>query len=137
MPRPKGKPSTTLIEQMLDEASWLLSHAQALGDYGRFEEAAAELVRAADCEEQVACLLESDRQELEAAIHRVSAATCREKLGHYPRAVTLLRGALSATLREDYRTRVEQQLARCLALAYKELKRVPRQVQRKPAPVLP
>jgi hypothetical protein len=86
---------------MLGEASWLLSHAPALADYGRSEEAAGELARAASCEEQVACLLEADGQELEAAIHRVSAAACYGKLGQSTRAVTLLRAALSADLRDD------------------------------------
>jgi hypothetical protein len=123
MPRPKGKPSAALIDQMLGEASWLLSHAQALGDYGRQEEAAAELARAATCEEQVACLLEADGQEREAAIHRVSAASCHERLGQYARAVTLLRAALAADFPDDYRARVEQQRVRCLDQARKELRR--------------
>jgi hypothetical protein len=136
MSRPKGKPAA-LIDQMLGEASWLLSHAQALGDYGRQEEEAAELARAASCEEQVACLLDADGQELEAAIHRVSAASCYEKLRQYARAVTLLRAALSAELHADYRTRVEQELARCLAQARKELNRAAKRVSRKPSSALP
>src|SRR5258707_15593957 len=115
MPRLKGKPSAALLEQMLDEASWLLSHAQALGDYGRQEEAAAERARAAGCEEEVAWLLEADGQEREAAIHRVSAASCHEKLGQYARAVTFLRAALSADLPHAYIARVEEQLPPCLA----------------------
>jgi hypothetical protein len=123
MPRSKGKTSAALIDQMLGEASWLLSHAQALSDYGRQEEAAAEWARAAGCEEQVACLLEADGQEREAAIHRVSAASCSEKLGQYARAVTLLHAALSVPLPTDYRARVQQQLARALAQAHKELSR--------------
>jgi hypothetical protein len=131
MSRPKGKPSATLIDQMLGEASWLLSHAQALGDYGRREEADAELGRAASCEEQVACLLDADGQELDAAIHRVSAASCYEKLGQYVRAVTLLRAALSAPLHDDYRARVEQLLAPCLARVQKELNRAARRGSRK------
>src|SRR5436309_9093402 len=110
MGRSKGKPSPALIDQMLGEASWLLSHAQALNDYGRQQETAAELVRAAACEEQVACLLDADTQELEAAIHRVSAASCCEKLRQYTRAVTLLRAAFTAPLHDDYLARVEQQL---------------------------
>jgi hypothetical protein len=108
---------------MLGEASWLLSHAQALADYGRREEAAAELARAALCEEQVACLLEADGQELEAAVHRVSAASCYEQLGQYARAVTLLRAALSAELRPSYRAEIERQRDRCLKQAGKELRR--------------
>ncbi len=47
MSRPKNKLSAARIDQMLGEASWLLSHAQALADYGRPEEAAAERARAA------------------------------------------------------------------------------------------
>jgi hypothetical protein len=121
MPQSKGKPAAVLIDQMLGEASWLLSHAQALRAYGRQEEAAAEWVRAAGCEEQVACLLDADGQENEAAIHRVSAASCFEQLGQYARAVTLLRAALTAPLSEDYRARVQQQLARSLKEAQKEV----------------
>jgi tetratricopeptide (TPR) repeat protein len=137
MARPKGKPSAALVEQMLDEASWLLSHAQALDDYGRHEEAAAEQSRAASCEEQVACLLDADRQELEAAIHRVSAASCYEKLGQYVRAVTLLRAALAAPLRDDYRARVELLLAPCLAKVQKELSRAAKRGSGKPSSALP
>jgi hypothetical protein len=99
MARPKGKSSTSLLEQMLDEACWLLSHAQALEDYGRADEAAAEWARAASCEEQVACLLDADGQELEAAIHRVSAAWCCKKLGQPVRGATLLRRPLRPAAR--------------------------------------
>jgi hypothetical protein len=123
MSRLKGKPAVVRLEALLDEASWFLSHAQALADYGRRDEAATELARAASSEEDVACLLEADKQDLEAAIHRVSAASCYEKLGQYARAVTLLRAALSAPLPDDYRARVEQQLVRCLVQAQKALTR--------------
>ena len=136
MPRFKAKPSPDLIDYMLGEASWLLSHAQALTDYGRQEEAAAEWARAAGCEEQAACLLEADGQEREAAIHRVSAASCCETLGQYARAVTLLHAALSAALPEDYRVGVEKQLARTLAHAHKELNRAFTRRARKPSPTV-
>jgi hypothetical protein len=122
--RPKAKPSTAPIDRLLGEASWLLSHAQALGDYGRRQDQAAELARAATCEEQVACLLDADGQELEAALHRVSAAACHEQLGQPVPAVTLLRAALAADLPADYRGRVEGQPAQCLAQASRELTRV-------------
>ena len=115
MSHSKNKPSRGLIDNVLGEASWLLSHAQALSDYGRQEEASAELSRAATAEEEAACLLDADGQDLEAAIHRVSAASCLEKLGYHTRAVTFLRAALCADLPDEYRGRVEQQLARCLA----------------------
>jgi hypothetical protein len=137
MSRPKTKPSATLIDRMLGEASWLLSHAQALADYGRREEAAAELARAATCEEQVACLLDAAGQGREAAIHRVSAASCHEKLGQFPRAVTLLRAAQAFPLPADYQTRVEQYLARCLAKAQKALGRTAPRTPGKPSVVIP
>lgn len=127
MDRSRTRSSATLIDRMLGEASWLLSHAQALADYGREEDAAAEYARAGQCEEQVSVLLEADGQDLEAAIHRVSAASCYERLGQYARAVTLLRAALSVPLREEYRARVEELRMRCLAKARKEVRRaVPR-----------
>jgi len=137
MSRPKRKISAGLIDQMLGEASWLLSHAQALSDYGRNEEAAAELARAATCEEQVACLLEADSLEQEAAIHRVSAASCYQKLGQYARAVTLLHAALSAILPDDYRSRIEQQLSRCLTQVQKGLRRTATRRVRKPSSAVP
>jgi hypothetical protein len=130
MPRSKKKPAT-LIEQMLGEASWLLSHAQALSDYVRPEEASRELTRAGSCAEQVACLLEAAGLEREAAIQRVSAATCFEKLGLHARAVTLLHAALSVKLPADYRARLEQQLASGLLQAQKGLSDAPTRRSRK------
>jgi hypothetical protein len=92
-----------------------------LADDGRQEEAHAELARAAQCEEQVACLLDTAGRLQEAGVHRVSAASCQEQIGHYTHTVTLLRAALSVPLPEDYRHEVEQLLARCLTRARKEL----------------
>ncbi|MBM3240411.1 hypothetical protein FJZ31_29360 [Candidatus Poribacteria bacterium] len=123
MGRPKVKPSESALDKMLGEASWLLSHAEALADYGRKEEVLGELQRAAKCEEQVACWLDAAKREKEAGVHRVSAASCYEQLGEYARAVTLLRAALSAPLPDDYQRGVEQQITRCLAQAHKELRR--------------
>lgn len=133
MERTKAKLSETALDKMLGEASWLLSHAEALADYGRQEEAAAELARAARCAEQVACWLDVAGRVQEAVVQRVSAASCYEQLGEYARAVTLLRAALSAPLMDDHRRTVEQQLARCLAQAPKELRRASARATRKHA----
>jgi hypothetical protein len=121
--RPKEQPSTSTLDELLGEASWLLSHAEALADYGRQEEAHAEWARAAQCEEQVACLLDTAGRLQEASVHRVSAASCQEQIRQYTHAVTLLRAALSVPLPEDYRHEVEQLLAYCLTRAQKELSR--------------
>jgi tetratricopeptide (TPR) repeat protein len=137
MSRPKNKAIPDLIDQMQGEASWLLSHAQALADYGRKEEAAAEWVRAAACAEELACLLETNGEERQAAVQRVSAASCHEKLGQHARAVTLLHAALASALPDDYRARVEQQLARCLTQAQMVLRQASIRRARKAAPAAP
>ncbi|MDQ3815496.1 MAG: hypothetical protein M3347_16385 [Armatimonadota bacterium] len=121
-----------VLDKMRGEASWLLSHAEALSDYGRAEEAAAEWAQAANCEEQVACLLDAAGRESEAVTHRVSAASCYEQLGQNARAVTLLRAALSTWLPDDYRRRIEQRLAHCLAPTRRELRRMSPRGTRKP-----
>jgi predicted negative regulator of RcsB-dependent stress response len=105
------------LNTLLGETSWLLSHAHALADYGRTEEADAELERAVSCDEQAAYLLDAVGREQEAVIHRVRAAACCERLGERARAVTLLRAALSARLADDYRRSVEQRVAGFLAQA--------------------
>src|SRR5690242_11796857 len=74
MPPSKTGQPEALLEKLLGEASWLLSHAEALGDLGSKGEADAELGRAASCEEQAASLLDAAGREREAVIHRVSAA---------------------------------------------------------------
>lgn len=129
MEHTRGKRSTAALDTLLGEASWQLSHAEALADYGRTEEAQEELERAARCEEQVACLLDATGREQEAVIHRVSASSCYEQIGEYARAVTLLRAALSAAASGEYRRRIEQHLARCLIKANAETRRTsPRQL---------
>ncbi len=121
MSRRSDKQLNERIDEMLAEASWLLSHAEALSAYDRTKEAPVEWARAAACEEQVACLLEAANRQGEAAIHRVSTASCHERLGQFAQAVTLLRAALSTLPNGKFRSDVEQQLARCLDSARKEL----------------
>ncbi len=136
MPRSNETVSGSLIDAMLGEASWLLSHAQALEDYDRRQEAAIEFIRAGECEEQVACLLEADDQNLEAAIHRVSAASCFEKVGQFSRAVTLLHAAMSAKLPAEFRGRIEKHLAVALVGARRDLAKSGRRRVRKQSPAL-
>jgi hypothetical protein len=69
------------------------------------------------------------------AVYRLNR--CYEKLGQFARAVTLLRAALSAQLPNEYRARVEQQLARCLARAHKELSRASTRRTRKQSSAVP
>ena len=122
-----------LLEEMLSKTSWLVSHAMALADQGRTKEAAAEWLRAARREEQVACLLEAEGHDLEAAVHHVSAASCYARADHYVHAVAPLRSALSFPLRPTYRREIEKLLQDWLPKAKRQLRR---QAHKKPAGVL-
>ncbi|MBI1924701.1 hypothetical protein HYR99_10660 [Candidatus Poribacteria bacterium] len=117
MPPSKANKGLSALDKLLGEASWLLSHAQALSDYGRTEEAKAELAKAAHYEEEVAFLLDAAGRQQEAALHRVSAATCHEALSNYPQAVTLLWAALAGEITDAYRLQLEKQIERCIAQA--------------------
>ncbi len=102
------------LHALLGQASWALSHAEAMLAENHEDEANADLERAAACEEQAASLLEASGRTLEAMIHFVSAASCHEQLGEFGRAGALLRSALSCGPPEHYRRDLELQLARCL-----------------------
>ena len=58
---------------------------------------------AAAYEEAIAPLLDGLGRELEAAVHRISAASCYQKAGDLIRAVNLYRAALAGPLRDDTR----------------------------------
>jgi hypothetical protein len=83
--RPKVQPSTSTLDALLGEASWLLSHAEAFAEYGRQEEAQAEWARAAQCEEQVACVLDTAGrlQEASSELGRLCCSSPRSFLGTY------------------------------------------------------
>src|SRR5262249_9066287 len=70
---------------------------------------------AASYEERIAPLLDALGRDLEAAIHRISAASCYQKAGDLSRAANLFRAALAGPLRETTRPRVQQMLSDCLA----------------------
>jgi hypothetical protein len=69
---------------------------------------------AAALEERIAPLLDADGDELEASVHRISAASCYEKAGDLIRATNLYRAALAGPLRAVTRQEVEGMLAVCL-----------------------
>jgi hypothetical protein len=70
---------------------------------------------AASLQERIAPLLDADGESLEAAVYRMSAASCYEKAGDPTRAVNLYHAALAGQLREGTRKEVEGMLAACLA----------------------
>ena len=132
MARSKNGHKSKYLEEMLDEASWLITHADSLERYHRGDEARAEWLRAARCEVDVACLLENDGKILEASIHRFSAASCFAKAECYADAVTLANSAMSGSLKESFRKEIEGCIKHWIGKATKQI-RPP--IKKQPTPV--
>jgi hypothetical protein len=96
--------------------SGILTKAQALTTMGLPETAQPLWGSAASYEEQIASLLDAHGDGREAAVHRISAASCYQKAGDPSRATNLYRAALAGPLREVTRKEVEEMLTECLAL---------------------
>lgn len=69
---------------------------------------------AASKEDQLSSLLDAHGWDLEAAIHRVSAAHCYREAGDLGRAVNLFRAALCGPLPDATRQNVQAKLTECL-----------------------
>ena len=110
-----NKRSLSLVEELLAEKSAVLSKAQALTAMGMALTAQPLWASAASLEERIAPLLEAHGDDLEAAVHRISAASCYEKAGDASRAANLYRAALAGPLAEVTRNEVLGMLAACLA----------------------
>ena len=116
MAKAKAKQTLTLVEELMAESSAVLSKAQALTTMGLPETAQPLWASAASYEERIAALLDAHGEGREAAVHRISAASCYQKAGEPSRATNLYRAALAGPLREVTRREVEEMLAECLAL---------------------
>ena len=115
MAKTKTERILTLVEELMAESSFVLSKAQAFQTMGLKEAAQTLWLSAASLQERIAPLLDADGDVLEAAVYRMSAASCYEKAGDPSRAVNLYRAALAGPLREVTRKEVEGMLAACLA----------------------
>jgi hypothetical protein len=100
---------------MMGEKTRILSKAQTLDEMGMGELAETLWLEAGRSEEEIAPLLEAYGRAREAALHRISAASCYEKAGDRARAANLYQAALAGPLLEPTRKEVEEFLARCLA----------------------
>jgi len=109
----------TVLKRLLAESSRRILRAMA----STATEAKSEWLDAAICETEVACLLEAERQEIDAAIHYVSAASCYARAGHFIHAVPLLRTALSFSIRDVSRRETEKLLKEWLPKAEKQVRR--------------
>src|SRR5947207_10331547 len=103
MGKGRTKPAMRQVEQWLVEKSAILSKAQALTTMGLPETAQPLWASAATYEERIASMLGAHGDTLEAAVHRISAASCYQKAGDPSRATNLYRAALAGPLRETSR----------------------------------
>ena len=108
------KPYGQRVKELMAEKSRLLSKAQAFSDIGLEETARPVWSCAASYEERIAPLLEVIGRDVEAALHRASAAGCFSKSGDLSRAANLYRAALARPLSDTARADVERELSVCL-----------------------
>ena len=114
MSKRKPKPLPPTVEELLARKATVLSKAQAFSDMGLRETALPLWTTAAGYEERLAPLLEGLGHEQEAAVHRISAASCYEKGGDLTRAANLYRAALAGPLLDGTRKDVMHMLRVCL-----------------------
>jgi hypothetical protein len=105
---------STVLKEALKKKSSMLSKAQAFFEIGLVDTAQPLFLSAAVHEERIAALFEIDGRELEAAVHRISAASCYAKADHLSQAITLYRAALSGPLTENVRQDVFLLLTECI-----------------------
>jgi hypothetical protein len=103
------------VQDMIAEKSAVLSKAQAFAAMGMEDTARTLWASAARHEERLAPLLDALGHDLEAAVHRMSAANCYRRAGDSSAAANLYRGALAGPLLKHTRQEVAQLLAECLA----------------------
>ncbi len=115
MAKQEARRTLTPAEELMAESSAALSKAQALTTMGMGQTAQPLWASAAALQERAAPLLDADGNALEAAVYRMSAASCYEKAGDLSRAANLYQAALAGPLRPVTRKEVEGMLAACLA----------------------
>src|SRR5687768_12501010 len=116
MAKPAPKAASRQAEEWMAEKSSILTKAQALTAMGLPETAQPLWASAASDEERIASLFDAHGDSLEAAVHRISAASCYQKAGDPSRATNLFRAALAGPLRDGTRQEVEAMLGECFAL---------------------
>ena len=116
MAKSKVKAYPRHLKDLMAEKTKVLSQAQALSEIGIKDATQPLWKSAASYEERIAPLLDALGRELEAAAHRISAASCYRKAGDLSRAANLYRAALASPLRDGTRREVTQMLSDCLAM---------------------
>lgn len=115
MPKTKVRAYPQSLLERMAQTSGLILKARALVAMGMPELACSAWLAAAAGEEQAAPHLETLDRAQEAAVHRISAASCYQNAGEFARAINLYRAALAGPLPERTREETEQFLSACLA----------------------
>ena len=115
MAKTKTRRTLTLVEELMAESSAVLSKAQAFAPMAMGQTAQPLWASAASLQERIAPLLDAEGETREAAVYRMSAASCYEKAGDLSRAANLYQAALAGPLRSVTRAEVPGMQASCLA----------------------
>ena len=115
MPKTKARPYSQALLDRMAETSGVIMQARALAAMGMADLALSAWLSAASREEEVAPLLETLHRDREAAVHRISAASCYQNAGELGKAINLYRAALTGPLLEQTRKETEQIIGVCLA----------------------
>lgn len=124
MSRRKAKELPPAVQTLLAENSAMLTKAQTIDALGLPETAGPLWAAAAACEERLAPMLEGLGHEREAALHRISAASCFQKAGDLARAANHYRAALAGPLQPQTVQEVGQMLTACLVELTKSIQRI-------------
>ena len=114
MSKPKEKPYGPALEKLLSEKTKVLSQAQAFVQMGMAQTAQPLWQMAGSLEERIAPRLDAIGRSREAALHRISAATCYRNAGELSQATNLFQAALAGPLNDASRADIEQLLDECL-----------------------
>ena len=114
MSKSKEKPYGPALVKLMAEKTKVLSQAQAFAQMGLAQTAQPLWQTAGSLEERIAPRLDAIGRNREAALHRVSAATCYRNAGEFSMATNLFQAALAGPLNDTSRADVEQFLEECL-----------------------
>ena len=114
MTKSKEKPYGPGLEQLMAEKTKVLSQARAFAQMGLAQTAQPLWQMAGSLEERIAPRLDAIGRTREAALHRISAATCYRNAGELSQATNLFQAALAGPLTDSSRADIEQLLQECL-----------------------
>lgn len=115
MSKSKEKPYGPALAKLMSEKTKVLSQAQAFAQMGLTQTAQPLWQTAGSLEERIAPRLDAIGRNREAAVHRISAATCYRNAGEFSMATNLFQAALAGPLNDASRADVERLLEECLS----------------------